>query len=348
VKRSNVVKNVLLYAIGFGLLAYIIWTNWEPKGKSPGIKGLLDQSPTWPFLAGAAVLLAFTQLCQFSRWYLLVRAVDLPFTYRNALRLGLVGFFYNTFLPGSIGGDAVKGFFLWKGHPTRRAVAIATLIIDRLFGLFGLLLFVAVVGGGSWLAGDPKIEANGYLRKIIAVGAATVAVAVVGWIVMGLLSEHMKSRLEARLHRIRWVGKTLAEVFFAVRTYRRRPGIVFLSILISAASHVSMVFTFHLTVRVFPAIAVDAATLAEHFIIAPVGYIAQVFFPVPGGVGGAEAIFGYLYTLIGREEVTGTVGRLTLRAVEWALGFLGYLVFLRMKKELPMDTTTPPVPPPAE
>ncbi|HEY3789047.1 MAG TPA: hypothetical protein VGL71_09340, partial [Urbifossiella sp.] len=68
---------------------------------------------------------------------------------------------------------------------------------------------------------------------------------------------------------------------------------------------------------------------------APIGYIAQAFFPAPGGVGGAEVIFGYLYTLLGRPEQTGSFGRLTMRVVEWGIGLVGLYFFLRNRSELP-------------
>src|SRR5262249_12058574 len=71
------------------------------------------------------------------------------------------------------------------------------------------------------------------------------------------------------------------------------------------------------------------------FVIAPIGYIAQAFFPAPGGVGGGEAIFGYLYTLLGRPLDTGVIGRLTMRLVDWSFGFTGYMVYLWVKEELP-------------
>jgi hypothetical protein len=347
VKRAKVVKSLGLYAIGIGLLVYIISANWAPNGKAPGLKALRGQIPALGPLCTAASLLAFTLCCQFSRWYLLVRAVDLPFTYRNAFRLGLVGYFYSLFLPGSIGGDLVKGYSIAKEQPGKRAVAVATVVIDRLFGLFGLLLLASTVGGVFWLNGDPKIVSNAYLKKIIVVGTGTVVLAAVGWVVLGFLSEHVKNRIEARLHRLPKVGGTLAEIWFAVRTYRRRAAVVYIAVLISALAHTSMVLTFQATVRIFPTVAIDPATLAEHFVICPIGFIAQVFFPAPGGVGGAEAIFGYLYVLLDRPESTGALGRLTLHACEWAYGFLGYLVYLQMKKELPTDTTTA-APSPAE
>jgi hypothetical protein len=47
--------------------------------------------------------------------------------------------------------------------------------------------------------------------------------------------------------------------------------------------------------------------------------------------------FGGLYNLIrpGAEAV-GTAGRLTLRLIEWSVGLIGYIAYLRMKTELPI------------
>ena len=118
-------------------------------------------------------------------------------------------------------------------------------------------------------------------------------------------------------------------------TYRQRPGTVYLSVAMTAVCHVAMVLMFHLGARVFLAPGAEPGTLAEHFVIAPVGFIAQAFFPAPGGVGGGEAIFGYLYELLGRPDQIGLMGRLTLRVAEWACGLAGLAAFLRMKAELP-------------
>jgi uncharacterized protein (TIRG00374 family) len=330
------IKGAAKYAIGFGLLAFVVYRNWEPKGKSPGLQGLLKESPDWLALAGVALLCVLTIGLQFLRWYYLVRAVDLPFTHRNALRLGLVGYFYSQFLPGSIAGDFVKAYFIAKEQPGRKAAAVATVLVDRLFGLFGLLLLAAIFGTTAWLSGDERIASNDYLRKIIVFATAAVGAALIVWIVMGFVTEHAANRLAGRLHRLPKLGKSLAEMWYAIRLYRHRPKTVLLCILISAGSHTCMQLMLHVAVRAFPTLASDAGTLAEHFVIGPIGFIAQVFFPAPGGVGGAEAIFGYLYTLIGHDETTGVVGRLTIRAAEYTLGMIGYLVFLRMKKELPV------------
>ncbi len=163
------IKAGLKYGIGFGLLAYVLIKNWAPKGNNPGIQGLLQQAPDVLNFVAIAVMVTICTCVQFFRWYLLVRALDLPFTIGAAYRLGLVGSFWNTFAPGSVGGDLVKAYYIARGQPGRRAAAVATVIVDRLVGLFGLLWYSAVFGGAFWIAGNPLIAGNDYLKGIIRV-----------------------------------------------------------------------------------------------------------------------------------------------------------------------------------
>lgn len=335
---TNRARHVLVglgkYGIGFGLLAYVLATNWAPNGNAPGIQGLLQQTPDYAAFAAVGVLCAVVLGIQYARWYALVRALDLPFTPAAAARLGLVGTFYNVFLPGSVGGDLVKAYYIARGQPGRRAAAVATVLIDRVVGLFGLLWISAAIGGALWLAGDP-VMANAYLQRLARVCGILTGVIVVGWLVLGFLPPHRADRFAGRLGKIPKLGKPLAEMWYAVWTYRQRPGVVYLSVGLTAVCHVAMVAMYHLGTRVFLAAGAEPAGLGEHFVIAPVGFIAQAFFPAPGGVGGGEAIFAYLYDLLGRTPNIGLMGRLTLRVAEWGLGLVGLAVFLRMRAELP-------------
>src|SRR6185437_13438393 len=82
----SLIIGLLKYGVGFGLLAYVLITNWNPKGENPGIGGLLEQTPNLvDFLALAAIAVTCTSL-QFVRWFLLVRALNLPFTIQSAFR----------------------------------------------------------------------------------------------------------------------------------------------------------------------------------------------------------------------------------------------------------------------
>jgi uncharacterized protein (TIRG00374 family) len=326
------IKNGLKYGIGFGLLAYVLNKYWAPNGNNPGIQGLLQQTPNYFNLVAILAMVFVTTAIQFTRWFLLVRALDLPFTLGKAFKLGLVGSFWNTFAPGSVGGDLVKAYYIAHGQPGRKAAAVATVIVDRLVGLFGLIWFSAAFGGAFWIAGDQRIAGNDYLKGIIRVCSILAAVAVIGWLILGLLPAHRADRFCQRLKVFPKIGHTLAEIWYAVWTYRQRPRVVYLTIATTACVHFVFVVMFYLAVRVYPA--EDPASFPENLVIAPIGYIAQAFFPAPGGGGGGEYIFGYLYELLGRPPATGVIGRLTLRLNEWAIGIIGLFVWLSMRHEL--------------
>ncbi|HEV3385668.1 MAG TPA: lysylphosphatidylglycerol synthase transmembrane domain-containing protein [Gemmata sp.] len=326
------IKAGLKYGIGFGLLAYVINKYWAPNGNNPGIQGLLQQTPNYINLVAILAMVTITTSIQFTRWFLLVRALDLPFTIGKAFRLGLVGSFWNTFFPGSVGGDAVKAWYIAHGQPGRKAAAVATVIVDRLVGLFGLIWFSAAFGGAFWIAGDQRIEGNDYLKGIIRVCTGLAAVAVIGWVILGLLPVQRADRFCQRLRLLPKIGHAFAEVWYAVWTYRQRPKVVYITIGTTAFVHLTFVLMFHLAVRVFQGD--DPASFPENLVIAPIGYIAQAFFPAPGGVGGGEYIFGYLYELLGKPPATGVIGRLTLRLNEWTIGIIGLFVWLSMRHEL--------------
>jgi uncharacterized membrane protein YbhN (UPF0104 family) len=337
---AETVKGLLKYGIGFGLLALVIAKYWNPNPQSgaPGLEQLLQGPIDYGWLAAAAVLVAVALSLQLFRWYVLVRALDLPFTVRNAFRLGMVGVFYNTFLPGSVGGDLLKAYFLAKEHPERKTRAVATVIADRALGLFGLILFCAVLGSAAWAGGDARIVANPDLQWLIKVMAAIAGGSIAGFLLLGLLPQRRVDRFAGRLKWVPKIGKSLAELWYTVWMYRQRMRTVVLCVGLSALAHFGLVFAFHSASRVFPPDnpAAEQATLAEHMVVAPIGFIVQALPLSPGGVGVGEAAFAGLYKLSGRPESRGVIARLALRVVEWIIGLVGYLVYLRMKKELPV------------
>lgn len=337
--RSRPWVSVLKYGIGFALLALVLALNWTGKDGAPGIRDLLGRSPDVAVFALSAGVAVGIYALQYLRWYALVRALDLPFTLRNAVRLGMVGTFYNTFLPGAIGGDIVKAISIAKGHPERKAAAVATVVADRLLGLFGLLLFGGLVGGGLWLAGDPNIAGNPKLRTIVLGCAAASAAGAVGYYLIGFLSQARADRVGERLKK--WPkGGTFAELWFTMWQYRQRPAAVLTGVGLSAVAHTLMMVWFHLAVRVYPP---DnpalLGTFAEHIVIAPIGFIVQAVVPLPGGLGAGEFTFGGLYQLVRPDggRVVGLTGRLAMRVVEWVIGGGCYVAYLVMKAELPVE-----------
>ncbi len=125
---------------------------WIPPGKVPGGHqvrvprprvdvGLIrmvrdaDQSLLW----AAVFIIPLIQLIVAYRWNELLKALDIRLGQGRTLTLTLVGLFYNTFMPGSTGGDVLKAYYVAK-HTPHRTRAVMSVIIDRVIGLLALVI----------------------------------------------------------------------------------------------------------------------------------------------------------------------------------------------------------------
>jgi uncharacterized protein (TIRG00374 family) len=335
-------------ALGFGLLGYVVWANWSfptPEGEDLGLVGAF--SKPWNlqalYLAGAIYLAGI--LLTFVRWYVLVRAQDLPFTLVNAFRLGLIGFALSTFLPGSVGGDIIKAAQIAR-EQDRRTVAVATVLIDRFMGLCALIWLVALLGSVFWLSGyledTASTQAGITAMQTIVLGSWALLLGTLAfWFVLGFFPPHRARRLADFLERIPKIGKSVAELWRAVWMYRRQGRSILIALLLSLAGHVGFVLTFY-----FSALTLSPAdkipSILAHFLVVPVGMIIQGGFPSPGGVGGGEYGYGSLYKLLGFAFAAGVLGSLIQRFITWILGFAGYVIYLRMRPYLRPATQEPP------
>jgi uncharacterized protein (TIRG00374 family) len=334
---KRLLVSALKYVLGFGLLAYLIWTNWSPKN-GPGLSGVwqkhfVDGAPvnvTCYLLAGLSCMIGV--LITFVRWYFLVRAQQLPFTLTNALRLGMVGYFCNTFLPGSVGGDFIKAVFIAR-EQSRRTVAVATVLIDRAVGLWALCWLVALVGGGAWMGGLLEGPAERQLTIIASTAMGIVGVSVLVWMVLGLLPNRRAERFARRLEGIPKIGHSASEFWRAVWMYRQEGKTVWLALILSLAGHVGFVLAYY-----FSAVTLlepsEVPSVVGHFLIVPIGMALNAGIPLPGGIGGGEFVFQKLYWLIGYPEDFGMLMSLVYRSITWVLGFAGYLVYLQMRPAL--------------
>jgi len=78
------------------------------------------------------------------RWqvFLQQQRIELPFL--ETLSLTWAGQFFNSFLPGSTGGDVFKIYQVCRRVPDRKAAAVASVLIDRLSALVALLVLAGV------------------------------------------------------------------------------------------------------------------------------------------------------------------------------------------------------------
>ena len=105
------------------------------------------------------------------RWWLLLRALEIPMTLARTFVINMVGAFYNTFMPGSTGGDLLKAYYASK-LTTHRTRAVMSVIIDRVLGLLALVILGGSMAAFQYFKSSPDDPAA---RKCAQVAIGSVA-----------------------------------------------------------------------------------------------------------------------------------------------------------------------------
>ncbi len=73
------------------------------------------------------------------RWWLLLRTQSIFIDLGAAVRLNFLGWFYNNFMPGSVGGDLLRAWYVTK-HTPKKFEAVLSVFVDRIIGLLSTLI----------------------------------------------------------------------------------------------------------------------------------------------------------------------------------------------------------------
>ena len=150
-------------AVAAGLTGYILWKS-HPREVLVALAGA-----DWRFIAIAVLLVLVDRALMAYRWVVLLCIIDPaerpPFI--EVIRIFFVSTFVGTFLPASIGGDAVRAYSMSQLR-VRGSDAVASVFIDRMLGVASILVMAAV---GLMLARDLA----GNFAILLSLAAAAVA-----------------------------------------------------------------------------------------------------------------------------------------------------------------------------
>ncbi|HUG93482.1 MAG TPA: lysylphosphatidylglycerol synthase transmembrane domain-containing protein [Planctomycetaceae bacterium] len=281
----------------------------------------------WAYLAGALALCAGAMLLTFFRWYVLVWAQEFPFALHDALRLGFIGYLFNFVAPGVVGGDLVKATLIAREQKSRRMIAAATVLIDRIVGLLALLL----IGSVAVLAPTP-LASHAAFRTGMAVfwiGSA------VGLCALAVTMHPALPRSGWLNRMIHWplVGRPIGELINALLLYQARRRVVLFTLGVSLVSHMGLLTGFYLG-----ALAMHAPEsipgFVEHLQMIPAAELVGVVVPLPGGSGALEGAVAELYRLAQADPGDGLLTALAYRAVTIVIALVGAAYYFASRREI--------------
>ncbi len=123
----------------------------------------------WQFALPLLVVLAIA-VAHGVRWHYVIHALGDGMKKREAVKIVLASMFFNQALPSTIGGDVIRvGYASRIGIPWKKA--LAGVALDRIAGLFALVLWSAVGLLGLWqLSGGDELFYSAAFVVLLGVG----------------------------------------------------------------------------------------------------------------------------------------------------------------------------------
>jgi uncharacterized membrane protein YbhN (UPF0104 family) len=283
-------------------------------------EALTHANPMW-ILAG---ILAYgiVEWLSALRWQWLLRVQGIQLSWARVCLLTLIGVFFNFCIPGGTGGDVVKIFYLLKETPGQRALALLSVLVDRILGLLGLAILAGVLIGArwSWLTSTP--ETARYVWPAVIILFFTIGGIHFSWIVTrrGLVHK-LPARFPGR--------DKLADLALAYTLYGRAWRISLAGIAVSIAAHFGFFGVFYCAARALARDGMDIPTFGELSTIMPIINVLSAMPVSVGGLGAREYLFQvFLSKLCGVSAEIAPVISLTGYFLMLVWGVIGGVLYL--------------------
>lgn len=340
---KNLVPTIAKIGVSVALLGYLGWqaanatrlapTPHDPTHRVYILPELLAGPKDWGMLGLALLAVLFAVVITILRWHMLLRTLGLQFSLQESLRAGFVGYLFNLLPLGLAGADAVKAGFLIHRNPSRKTEAIATVVIDRIIGLYALLVMAglgALQLDVSQLSFRPETaERDRAATQLFCTVAQFVALgSSIGFGVL-LIPGVTSLKLWDRLEHIPGVGLIFKKLVAAMRTYREMPWRLVLAVMMSFAVHTLYVGMVYLAGH---GLCSPQPPLATHFAFVPIAMVAGAL-PIGAFEATLNALY-YVFSPAGVPAIQGFLIALTYRVLQISVATIGMCYYLAGRQEV--------------
>ena len=309
--RSPVLRLSVRVAVAAGLTGYLLWKS-HPRAVLAAGAGA-----TWGPMAVAAALVGADRVLMAYRWLVLLCIVDPaarpPFI--EIMRIFFVSTFVGTFLPASVGGDAVRAYSLAKLN-VAGGDAIASVFMDRMLGVASVLVMALVgLGLARNLAGNVAIVLSlavttalcaATVLLIFSTGVSELASQIVNWLPAVKVQHTLRRILESirryakyRRQLVNVLGSSIAvQVLRVVQAYYLGRGLGIEAPLVTYFAFIPLILLAMLLPVTFNGIGTSQAAFLWFFgqagVAAPAAFALSVLFVALGIIGNLPGALLYV------------------------------------------------------
>lgn len=311
---------VLKIVVAVGLISYLIHSgHLDPKG----LWGLM----TVPNVCLALFLVGVNIFLATWRWIYLLRSCGFEISSAYGFSLYLIGIFFNHALPGAVGGDLVRGYYLVADHQERKVDSVLSVLIDRILGLYSyffLTLFAVAWDFEFVLSHEP-------IRWV-----ATLCFGL--FLAMTVFFVILFSRRLSQFFGLHFFEKRVAvlhKVVVGFQRFGQSPKTIAVSVLISVVAQIVCLLFFY----AFAQMSGESAVTWKSVLFAvPMGFLVTAIPISPAGVGVGQVAFLYLFqTYLQKQTQFGAASITAFQLSIACWGILGALFYLRRRGPHELD-----------
>jgi uncharacterized membrane protein YbhN (UPF0104 family) len=313
---------VLKVLFGAGIVA------WMASSGKLNLAQVARSLSHWPIMV-AILGLGYSQVGLTAwRWKLLLEAQEIWLPYKRAWGLTMVGMLFNVVIPGAVGGDLIKGYYITRAAPGRKSHAATTILMDRVVGLIGLLFLGAVMA----LANLQETLRTAATRSL---GSMTV-----GGCIGGLVVLYAAVFAGGRLAEWHFLPGLLRSVFRALHEYRRKTRVIPVALALSVVNQGLSCGMYYLALR---ATGITDMPMGQFFLVVPLGLVTSAIPISPGGIGVGQAAFFALFQIVAPKYAAAGTNALTVFQVVFILLCVSGLYWYLSYKHVDLETAEKPV-----
>lgn len=325
-KAKKAVQSGVKIIIAAGI---IFWLVKEDKLNFTALKSLL--SPLYFSLALAMTFGSFLLVTE--RWRILLQTQNVVISFYELFKLSMIGIFFNFAMPGGVGGDVVKGFYFYKQTGYPRSIAVSSVFIDRLLGLYTMVamaVFVMIYDLHHILQ-TSVLEKLFYIFVLIFIGFSLA-------LYLFFTSNPKIKGLVIRLISMLPMKEKFLKLYHSTQLYAKSPIQLAQVFGISLMAQVLSIFFFILAGTASGL--GDGIPWSTYFLVAPLGFMATAVPISPAGVGVGQAAFYFLFnTYLGTSTEIGPTVITALQMFNFLFGFLGIFFYLRIKEKTKVSSS---------
>lgn len=306
-------KNYLIFFGKAVISIALIWYLLSITEFSAVYASLRSATPFWLLLSFITLLIG--KILTSYRWQVLLKAQDIVIPLRFLIASVFVGQFFNSFLPTTVGGDAMRAYDT-ASQSKESTKSVISVFADRLIGVFALVilaLFALIVG---YLSGQ---DVSFYVIPVLLVFflCSLAILMIINARLVGILDRVLQYL------RLPKIAAKLDEAYQSIHILKDEPRILLIAFLVSLLLQVNVILFYY-----FIGVSLDLGVSLLYFsMIVPVALVVLLVPFSINGIGIREGIFVYLLTELGVQ----TRDAIALSWISFGLmltqGLIGGIIF---------------------